>query len=106
MWKKSLTKYVSRIPSTNFRILAAKFSFPSQSLLVVNTYFMCDPRADNFDDTELLELLDDIRKLIVESKCRNILWAGDLNTDFSRNTRFVEIVRSFILDLNLLVFCV
>ena len=104
MWKKSLTKYVSRIPSTSFRILAAKFSFPSISLLVVNTYFMCDPRADNFDDTELLELLDDLRNVIVESKCRSLLWAGDLNTDFSRNTRFVEIVRSFILDLNLLVF--
>ena len=69
MWKKHLTKFLSRVHCSNFRILASKFNFPSNSLLVINTYFMCDPRNDNFDDTELVELLDDLQNIIVNSNC-------------------------------------
>jgi hypothetical protein len=94
LWKKYLTKYVSKVPCSNFRILAAKFSLPSSSLL----------RADNFDETDLLERLDDLGTVVKDSNCRNLLWTGDLNCDFSQNTRFVEIVQHFISDLNLMVF--
>ena len=100
MWKKSLTKYVSRLQVSNYRIQATKFKFPSGQLLLLNTYFMCDPQLNNFDDVQLLALLDDIQGVIQH----NILWTGDINTDFSRNTRFVQIVRSFIDSFNLKIF--
>ena len=104
MWKKKLTKYVSKIPCVNFRILAGKFLLPATSLLVINAYFMCDPRNDNFDDAELTNLLDDIRNIIRDSNCRSLLLGGDLNCDFSRNTKFVEIVRQAFSDFNLTFF--
>ena len=53
IWKKSLTKYVSKLSTNNFRLQATKFSFPKCHLLVVNAYFPCDPRISNFDETEL-----------------------------------------------------
>ena len=103
MWKKSLTKYVSRLQVDNYRIQATKFKFPSGQLLLLNTYFMCDPQTNNFDDGQLLALLGDINSVIQLSQCSNILWLGDINCDFSRNSRFVQIVSAFIEDLSLKV---
>ena len=55
MWRKGLTKYVSKIECGNFRLQATTFQFPSSNILIINSYFMCDPRV-NFDETELHEL--------------------------------------------------
>ena len=69
IWKKSLTKYVTKIPSDNFRVQGAMFNFPDCDFLVINSYFPCDPRTENYDDTELINLLADIESLIRKSKC-------------------------------------
>ena len=61
LFRKELTKYVSKVDSPNFRILASKFCFPSTSLLVVNVYFPCDPQVDQFDEKELITLLLDLQ---------------------------------------------
>ena len=45
IWKKSLTKYVSKISTNNFRVQATKFTFPTCHLLVINAYFPCDPQG-------------------------------------------------------------
>ena len=42
MWKKGLTKYVSKIKCDTFRIQAKKFNFPNAELFVLNLYFMVD----------------------------------------------------------------
>ena len=104
MWRKSLTKYVSRLSVDNYRIQATIFKFPSGKLLLLHTYFMCDPQCNNFNDGQLLALLDDIHGVIQLSECSNIMWTGDVNSDFSRNSRFVQIIRSFIDNLNLKIF--
>ena len=83
LWHPSLTKYVSKLKSNHFRILGTKFSIPSGPLLIINTYFACDPRKDDFDDTELLGTLADINNLIISSECLNVLIAGDLNCHFA-----------------------
>ena len=82
LWEKNLTKYVSKVQCNNFRIQATKFEFPSGPILVINTYFPCDPRTINFDDTELLTLLSSIQNVTETSGCRNIWLAGDLNAHF------------------------
>ena len=104
MWNKNLTKYVSKVKCSNHRIQATKFSLPSGPLLVVNSYFPGDPRTENFDDTELLTLLTDIRLSVRESDCHNILLAGDLNCHFLRNNRFTNTVKSFLEDSSLIIF--
>ena len=79
LWKKTLTKYVSRVKSDNFRIQATKFSFPSGSVLVINAYFPCDPRSENFDETEIVNLLAELKLLIDQSQCHHVLLSADLN---------------------------
>ena len=101
MWKKGLTKYVSQIETKNDRIQATKFSFSSCNILVINAYFMCDPRV-NFDDSELTTLLEEIRRLVDVSECQNISLNGDLNCDFTRQTPFVETIRLFCNSLNII----
>ena len=101
MWNRRLTKYVSKVGCTNFRLLATKFSFPEWTCLLLNVYFPCDPRVDNFDDTELVNLLADMRNLIVDSGCQNVLIAGDLNCHFERLTQFTNIVKEELDELKL-----
>ena len=93
IWDKSLTKYVSKINSSNYRLQATKFSFPSGPILILNGYFPCDPRVDNFDDTELLTLLAEIKSVAQQAACPNVFLAADLNCHFNRGTRFTNLVK-------------
>ena len=79
LWKKELTKFVTKIPCNNYRLQATKFTMNSLDLLVINSYFPCDPRVDNFDDAEVVNLLADLRIVIELSGCDNVIVAGDLN---------------------------
>ena len=90
MWKKALTKYVSKVPCSNFRLQATKFTFPSSSVLIINAYFPCDPQVEDFNDSELLTVLTDIQALIREAQCSDIILAGDLNCHFLRQSKFTN----------------
>ena len=80
------------------------FNFPDCDFLVINSYFPCDPRSDNFDESELLKLLGDISNAIETSCCQKVMLLGDLNADFSRCSTFTELVHDFISDLGLRLF--
>ena len=45
LWRKELTKYVSKIHCSNFRLQATKFTFEKNNLLVVNAYFCLRPET-------------------------------------------------------------
>ena len=94
LWRKSLTKYVSKVSCSNFRLQATKFSLPEASILVINGYFPCDPRVEHFDDSEVLNTLAEIVSIARRNDCPNIFLAADLNCHFSRNTRFTNIVKN------------
>ena len=104
MWKKCFTKYVSKVKCNNHRLRYSKFNFPTGKLLLFNTYFMCDPRINDFEDEPLLSLLEEIREKIVESQCSNILLSGDLNASFDQHTTFTTIIKNFFDEMNLTVF--
>ena len=88
MGRKGLTMYVSKKESSNICMQATKFQFPSRNLLIIKSYFMCDPRG-NFEENELLQLLAEVRRIIDISRYQNICVQGDINCDFSRQTPFV-----------------
>ena len=75
MWKKALTKYVSKVPCSNFLLQTTKFTFPSSSVLIINAYFPCDPQVDKFNDSELLAVLADTQTLFRESQLKAALGA-------------------------------
>ena len=90
--------YVEHLTVPNsLRVQGIKVKLPQQNYVFINTYFPTDPRIENFDDTELIETLEDI-KYILDSceNTDNLILLGDFNTDFSRNSRFVQIVKQFI----------
>ena len=69
--------------------------------LWVNSYFPTDPQTAMFDDNELREVLAAIKSVIENANCDDILFDGDINSDFCRNTKYVEIVREAFEDLDL-----
>ena len=104
LWEKSLTKYVSLVECSNFRLQATKFSFPNGTFLLINTYFPCDPQSANFNENELLNVLMEIRNLLNQEKCVFNLILGDLNCHFLRQSAFTTIIETFFQDLNFTVF--
>ena len=101
IWKKSLTKYVTKLDSKNPRVQASMFNFPQCPIVVVNTYFPCDPRSSNSDLKELHNLLNDIEEIIRDLNLSNIMLCGDLNCDFERENRFTITIADWIKNLNL-----
>ena len=104
LWDKCLRKYVSQIKCSSTRLQATKFDFPSGSLLILNTYFPCDPRTINFNEDELLKLLAEIKMVMNSQACFFNLVLGDLNSHFSRQTRFTTIIKEFFNDINFFIF--
>ena len=76
---------------------------PNSCFLFINAYFPTDSHNNNFDDSELLRTLQDIQFLLdtYGEGCEVVLM-GDLNADLSRNTLFVQIVKNFLLENNLI----
>ena len=68
----------------------------------MKTYFPQDPRVDDFDEIELILLLSEIRNMLNNKEFDEIIWTGDINTDFMRGTRFVRIIDDFINEMNIL----
>ena len=80
MWDKAFTKYASQIKCSSFRLQATRFNFPSGSLLILNTYFPCDPRVNNFNEEELLSLLAEMKNVMYKQACMYNMVVGDLNS--------------------------
>lgn len=102
-YKQDLSKWVTRLSVPNsYRVQGLKINLPNSTLLFVNAYLPNDPGTNNFDDMDLLNTLQDIQYLIdqVDESCTVVIMA-DLNTDFSRNTAFVQIVKNFFHENNL-----
>ena len=99
-WKKSLNKVVNLVKHPDSHRVQAIELF--NNYVIINTYFPTDPQVLNFDDFELLKCIQDIKWYFTKFSNHKIIIAGDLNSDFSRHTRFVNIIREFFTEYNLL----
>ena len=54
------------------------------------------------NDGELTESLQIIREVIEGNEFDSVLFLGDINCDFTRNTRFVQNIQSFLSELDLI----
>ena len=69
-------------------------------MLLINSYFPTDPQSVNCDDSELLEILASIDKVINENNLDQIIRGGDINIDFLRKNGFVNTVNDFLSEKN------
>ena len=60
--------------------------------LWINSYFPTDPQLANFDDAELMEVLAAIKNTIETNQHDYVILQGDINSDFRRTSKFVELV--------------
>ena len=97
-WKRSLNNYIKTIKHPDStRVQGIVFQ---DKYLLINTYFPTDPKTPNFNDLILLKCIQDIKWYLDNNPNYLPVVVGDLNSDFSRNTRFVNIVRDFMLEYN------
>ena len=54
--------------------------------MLLNTYFPTDPRCNDFDETDLLLTLSGVKEVIDNRYFHRLVWPGDINADFRRNT--------------------
>ena len=71
-------------------------SIPKNRLLIINSYFPTDPRVTDFDSTDLCSTLAAIGSVMDDNEYDSIVWMGDINADFERNTTFTKTVAEFI----------
>ena len=77
-------------------------SIASSTILLINSYFPTDPKTNTFDDDELNETIEDIKSVLQGYNFDSVILLGDINCDFSRNSRFSQKISSFLLECNLL----
>ena len=70
----------------------------NRNIMIMNTYFHQDPKSSTFDSMGLLSTLADIQNTTNKNDFNEFIWTGDINTDFRRKTRFVEIVECYVND--------
>ena len=98
-WRKSIQNLVKvKLHPTSSRVHAVEFM---SNYLIINCYFPVDPKTANFDDFNLLSCLQDIQWYIDSHPNHTVVLAGDFNADLSRNTRFVNIIRDFMMNNSL-----
>ena len=102
LYCNSLSKNIERVLCPNSsRVQCIKLNLNNNvSYIFINVYFPVDQRNGEID--ELMKVLQDIKYFLdmCNDQCKVFLM-GDLNTDFNRDTIFVNHVKDFIDDNNL-----
>ena len=97
----SLKSQVVDVSPGHWRVQAVTISSSSSKTLLVNTYLPCDSQHIRDDMEETIEVIGIIKRVYETSGCDSLLWCGDINTDFRRHSRQVDLVHDTLEDLHL-----
>ena len=97
----SIKGQVSDISPGHWRVQAVVISSTTSNTLLINTYFPCDSRQAPGAQNEAIEVLELVKRLIETSQCDSVIRCGDMNSDFSRNSEQVALVRDTLTELQL-----
>lgn len=95
---KKCKECVKEIRTNHWRLQAITLTSPSNRILILNSYFPTDPKVSDFDTSDLLSTLSAINDILENAEFSTVVWTGDINTNFLRNTKFTKIVDEFIED--------
>ena len=97
VWSNQLNCKFLPIEINHERLCAVKIYMDNNiSLLVVNVYLPCDSYYRDAQYEKTVDILNLISSIIHEQNCDLTMIAGDLNTQFLRNTPHVRAVKSFL----------
>ena len=97
-----LKEYVVDVSPNHWRVQAIILITPKNKMLIINSYFPTDPQVLNFDPSELLTTLSVINDVLNGNDFDSVIWTGDINGDFIRQTQFTSIIESFINEKSLI----
>ena len=99
----SIKNCVTDISPGHWRVQAVKIVSGHSSTLLINSYFPYDKKdqIENSDINDLNETLGVISSIIQNSECDSVVWAGDINTDYSRNTPHCTIVKESVEEMDM-----
>ena len=95
-------EYVKNESPNHWRIQAVVIRCENSKTLIINSYFPTDPRTNDFDTSDLLSTIDAINETLDTVDFDNVVWTGDINADFGRNSKFTSLVDEFVKDKGLL----
>ena len=92
---------VSDVSPGHWRIQAVVITSLQSKTLILNTYFPCDfTRQARGCLEEVIEVIETIKRIVRENNCQSVIWCGDINTDFRRDSGQVDHVNEAIEELN------
>ena len=98
-----ISKNVKDVSPDHWRIQASLLNVEnSEKFLIINTYFPVDNGKSTADVAELNETLSVVNALMEEHKSHKVLFFGDINCDFSRQSLHVSTVTRFLSSNSLL----
>ena len=80
------------VSPNHWGIQAVIFQTVCNRILMINSYFPTDPKIADFDESELLTTLSTIGCVLDENEYDDVIWAGDINAEFSRNTHYTNVI--------------
>ena len=83
-----------KIATKSWRLQAQVLHINSYKLIWINCYFPTDPQTVQYDDQELLTVLDELENLLDNNTFDDCILGGDLNFDSKRTTGFASSVRN------------
>ena len=92
---------VTDVSPGHWRLQAVIVKFRTCRTLLINSYFPVDPRGLDGDENELLETLGKVRDIVRKNDFDNLVWTGDINADFIRETNHTKTVADTVTDLGL-----
>ena len=90
-----------RVSTTNFRLQAQVLELPTSRVLWLNTYIPPDPQLQQYDDSELQELLEEVKDILRSEQFDDLVWGSDLNWDPSRNNQCTRSMAAFVQEVGL-----
>ena len=92
---KTLDIKKEKIPTNHWRLQAQVLHISDYKLMWINCYFPTDPHTLQFDDQELISVLDELENILDNNNFEDCIIGGDLNYDMKRNTGFAATVKDF-----------
>ena len=96
-----LKESVQDVSPLSSRIQRILIETQNDKIMLLNTYFPTDPRSNDFDETDLLLTLSGVKEVIDNHDFDRLVWTGDINAEFRRNTKFVRLINEFICELDI-----
>ena len=91
-----IKELVRDVSPPHWRVQAIVLSSPANKVLIINSYFPTDPKVGDFDTTDLFSTLAAIEGVLTENEYNHVIWCGDINADFLRDTVFTTAINGFL----------